>query len=461
MTHTDLNAASDPAAGAAAGLPRHGGVDRAPALRRSSLVSAGLTASPVLGPLFLLGALACTVLIELDAAAARSPLVPKSPHIAGYLNGPGSMLDYNTFLIALLVMSACYAGAVLCSRAIPVRVAVGAIVAINLVVFAGPIIFSQDVFQYIGYGRLGVLHGLNPFTHGPAAARHDPIFKFVNRIWYRVPTAYGPLFTLVSYPIALLGVAGAVWGMKVLALGASLAVVALVWLCARHLGRNPLTAIVLVGVNPLWVLYGQAGAHNDLLMDAFMMGGVLLVLRDRDARGAAAVVLGAAVKATSIAVLPFMVLARRRAGLIWGTVGTLAVVALVSFLAFGVHGLDFASVLKRNSTFVSSDSFPNEVAHLLGYPGVFRVDRKLLQIATVLIVLWLLWRTWRGYDWISASAWTQLLLAVTTTWLLAWYLLWALPLAVLARDRRVLWAVMGASALFILHQTAPIFSPTQ
>jgi len=77
------------------------------------------------------------------------------------------------------------------------------------------------------------------------------------------------------------------------------------------------------------------------------------------------------------------------------------------------------------------------------------------------VILWFMWRTWRGYDWISASAWTLLILAVSATWLLAWYLLWALPLAVISKDRRVLWATLAIMAMFVVHQTAPLFSPVQ
>ena len=468
MTHTDL----DPAGAGAAS----GGAAAPGALPASALTGTTPASAAPLGPavgeaageagvwtrrlagVCLLGMLAATCVIVLDAAAGKSSLVPEQPPVAAYLSSIGAILNFKTFLAALVVMTVCFAGAVRTLGALPRRVVIGVTIALNVVVFAGPVLLSQDVFQYVDYGRLGVLHGLNPFLHGPAAVHTDPVFRYVGKVWHFVPTAYGPLFTLLSYPLALLGVTGAVWGMKLLALVSGLAVMALVWDCARRLGRDPLLATVLVAANPLWVIYGMGGAHNDILMDALMMAGVWWVLRGDDARGAAAVVAGAAVKATAIAVLPFMLLARRRSGLLWGTAAALVAIAAVSFAAFGVHGLDFVSVLKRNSTFVSSDSFPNEVAHLLGFPGVFRIDRTLLEIATVIVLAWLLWRCWRGYDWITASAWALLILAVTTTWLLAWYLLWSLPLAVLARDRRVLWATMGVGALFIVHQTAPLFS---
>lgn len=459
MSHIELNPATQTGSGSAAApaAPLAPGAPRPAARSRWHL---RVSASPWLGGVLLAAMAVCTGLIVLDGAASRSPLVPLQPPIAGYLNGVGSKLDYRTFLLALLVMSACYAGVIWCSRALSARVAIVAIVVLHLIVFAGPILLSQDIFQYIDYGRLGVLHGLNPYQHGPAAAAHDPVFRYVGKVWHFTPAAYGPLFTLISYPLALLGIDGALWSMKALALAASLATVALVWLCARRLGRNPVPAALLVGANPLVIVYGLGGFHNDLLMNALMMGGVWFALRGEDARAGAAVVAGAAIKATSIALLPFILLGRRRGSVLLGALAGAAAIAVVSFLAFGVHGLDFVAVLRRNTSFVSTDSFPNEIAHMLGYPGVFPVDRTLYRLASLVALLWLLWRTWRGYDWISAAAWAMLILAITTTWLLPWYLLWALPLSVLSRDRRALLATLAISALFIVHQTAPLFSPT-
>src|SRR6202040_3730784 len=122
------------------------------------------------------------------------------------------------------------------------------------------------------------------------------------------------------------------------------------------------------------------------------------------------------------------------------------------YAAFGVHGIDIVAALNRDAAFVSSDSFPNEIAHLFGKPGVFPVDHDLLKAGLVVIVLHFAWRTWRGYDWVAASGWSLLAISVTSTWLLAWYILWPLPLAVIARDRRLLVATLTIQALFIVHQ---------
>ncbi len=92
------------------------------------------------------------------------------------------------------------------------------------------------------------------------------------------------------------------------------------------------------------------------------------------------------VKATGAVLLPFMLLARRRLAALAGAVGGLVAIAVVSYPVFGLHGLDVISALNRDAALVSTDSFPNEIAHLLGKPGVFPADHTLLKVALVAIV---------------------------------------------------------------------------
>jgi hypothetical protein len=159
------------------------------------------------------------------------------------------------------------------------------------------------------------------------------------------------------------------------------------------------------------------------------------------------------------AVLPFMILGRRRVSAVLGAVVALGGGLLIAYLAFGVHGMDIVAALNRDSAYVSTDSFATEIAHLLGKPGVYPTDHVILKGILVLIGIYLLWRTWRGYDWVAASGWALLAITVTSTWLLAWYLIWPLPIAAVSRDRRLLWATLALEALFIVHQVSPLFTP--
>jgi alpha-1,6-mannosyltransferase len=418
---------------------------------------------PALATLLALLIVAATAEIVLDGALGHSPLIPKSPEIAGWLQGIGQRLGYRTFLIAILLFSAAYAGLLALLRAAPVAVskrwAIVLVVALQAIVFAGPILLSTDVFSYIAYARMGVEHGINPYLHGPIAIVNDPVYHYVGQDWRHVATAYGPLYTLISYPLAPLGLVGAIWGMKVYALLASAGTLVLVWRCALVRRVDPVAALLAVGANPLYVIYGLGGAHNDLIMLLLMMAAVSLTFAGRDASAAAAVVAGALVKATVAVLLPFMVLSKRSLAPLLGAAAALAVGVLIGYAVFGVHGINIIAALNRDAAFVSTDSFANEIAHLFGKPGVFPIDHDLLKASLVLIVLYLMWRTWRGYDWIAASGWTLLAISVTSTWLLAWYILWPLPLAVIARDRRLLIATLGVQALFLLHQVSPLLAP--
>ncbi len=423
--------------------------------------------APALAGLFGLLIVAATAEIVLDGALGHSSLIPRSPNIAGWLTGIGERLGYRVFLIALIVFTCAYAGilALAWTRgAISKRWAIVLIGALHALIFAGPILLSTDVFSYIAYARMGVEHGINPYLYGPISVAGDPIYHYVGQDWKHVATAYGPLYTLLSYPLAPLGVKGALWGMKLEALLASAGTLALTWRCARARGFDPVPALLAVGANPLYIVYGLGGAHNDLIMMLAMMAAVALTIVPRstkrsEAGAAAAVVAGALVKATVAALLPFMILSRRRLAPILGALGALLIGALIGYAVFGIHGIDVVAALNRDAAFVSTDSFPTEIAHLLGKPGVFPVDHDLLKVALVAIVLHLLWRTWRGYDWVAASGWALLAIAVTSTWLLAWYILWPLPLAVVTRDRRLLVATLAVQALFIVHQMAPLLVP--
>jgi hypothetical protein len=453
----------------------------APSVRGGARVRSEWWAPALAGLLALLLA-AATAEIVIDGSVGHSGLIPKSPPIAGWLGGIGERLGYRVFLIALLVSVGAYLGLLALARRarasrISTRAALALIAALHLIVFVGPILLSTDVFSYIAYARMGVEHGLNPYLHGPSSIASDPVYVYVGHDWRDVATAYGPLYTLLSYPLAPLGVVGAVWGMKVLALAASAGTLALSWRCARARGLDPLWAVLVIGLNPLYVIYALGGAHNDLIMLLAMMTAVSLTLAragpgreavgtgreavstGREAASAAVLVAGALVKATVAALLPFMIVSRRRLAPILGALGALAVGAAIGYLAFGIHGIDVVAALNRDAAFVSTDSFATEIAHLFGKPGVFPIDHDLLKAGLVIIVVHLLWRTWRGYDWVAASGWALLAISVTSTWLLAWYILWPLPLAVITRDRRLLVATLAIQGLFIAHQCTPLLAP--
>src|SRR5438270_260491 len=76
------------------------------------------------------------------------------------------------------------------------------IVAMHVILLMSPPLQLTDLFNYLGYARLGAVHHLNPYQHGIATILHDPVFRFTT--WHHLHSPYGYLFSAITYPIALL-----------------------------------------------------------------------------------------------------------------------------------------------------------------------------------------------------------------------------------------------------------------
>jgi len=149
-------------------------------------------------------------------AAEPSSFVPgRKGGYPGWLHQPLSSLDIGIvpkgIVLVLLAMWLFWAIVMALHDVISPRQAIGAIVAVHLVFLLGPPLLSTDVFNYIEYGRLGVLHGLNPYTHSANAVPGDAAYPFIG--WRDATSVYGPAFTLGTYGTAPLGVGGALWAM--------------------------------------------------------------------------------------------------------------------------------------------------------------------------------------------------------------------------------------------------------
>ena len=409
-----------------------------------------------LGAAALAGLLAAATLLAVGGSAERRIwFVPSSQRggMPGWLGGPFHGLDLALQPPAgaamLVAMFVCYLLALACARAdaIAPRVAIAAVLAAHAIFLLGPPLFSADVFGYVDYARLAVVHGIDPYTHGAVAALHDPVVRYVR--WHDVATPYGPLFTVASLPLAWLSVPAALWACKLVAAAASLGCVWLVWRIARRRGDSPVAPVLFVGLNPLLLAYGVGGAHNDFLLMALALGAILLVLQERAASSGALGVAAVAVKASAGLLLPFLLLgAQRRRRLLTGAVAAGAAVLALAAVAFGGGALSLVHQLHDQQRFVASDSVPRRLSWLLGMSSLPSGLRLAFVLAFAAAVLWLLWATWRGrIDWVDAAGWATLALLLSTAWLVPWYVVWLLPLAAVARDPRL----RGAALLFCLY----------
>jgi alpha-1,6-mannosyltransferase len=393
--------------------PRLAGIAALAALLATSLwMAAGTAANPVF------------VLVR-----ANHGVYPDS--LRGPLEGLGVPLGPGGFVALLLAISLLYLVVLACARAIPARLAFGAVLAAQVIFAVAPPLLSSDVFNYIGYARLDVVHHLNPYQHALDAAPSDAAFPYVG--WQHSTTAYGPLFTLATLPLAKLGLAGSLWTLKALTAAAAAGCIALVAACAKRVGVSPVSAVLFVGLNPVWLAFAVGGAHNDLLMMLLALAGIHMVLgRRREAEGTATMTASAAMKTSAALFVPFAVLgAERRARALAWTAAAAFVLAVLALAVFGSHLFSVVRVLGDEAHAGSLHSVPKSLS------SITTVDIDLLRPAGTVIALVaigaLLWRAFGDRSaWLRAAGWATFAVLATTTYLLPWYSIWLLPVAALA-----------------------------
>jgi glycosyl transferase family 87 len=416
-----------------------------------------------LGLLGLAGLILTTVLVAL-AAADTNLLLPESVRpipdwLAGPLAGTGINLGDYGLIAVLIAMFASYALAFRSADRLSARAVLMCIAAMHALVLLAPPLLSTDVFSYQFYGRMQALYAANPYVAGPHALALDPLFPYIGARWTYTPTVYGPLFTELSYVLAPLSIAASVLAYKAIAAVASLATIALVWHSARLRGINPVKAAALVGLNPLVVIYGVGGGHNDLLMMVTLMAGVYLVLAQRPRSGSAMMAAAAAIKLTAGVMLALAIASgggRRardhRRDVLIGTAAAGALLLGLSFLWFGTGPVHLFGTIQKVQSEGDWHSIPGFAGAVLGTSFGHAVGIVLGGLF-VAVFGWLFWQTWRGkLDWIDAGAWTALALLITASSLLPWYVVWLLPLAALTTDRR-LWraAIVGTAFVELLQ----------
>jgi Glycosyltransferase family 87 len=311
-----------------------------------------------------------------------------------------------------------------------------------------PVLLSHDVYSYVDYARLGVVHGLDPYVHPPAAAPFDPAYARVT--WIDATSAYGPLFTLATYPLAWLPVWLAIATLKAMAALSVLAIALLVARIAPARGISPLAAAAFVALNPLVLIHVVGGAHNDGLAMLAATIGVAAMLSAREATAGAAFIAAFAIKAPAAIAAPFALLSAARMEpfaphrghkapswpamrMFAGAGAATLTIALAAYAAFGWNWLDAIGLAGENQHRTSHMSIPITFARITSLdPTAVRATALVLY---AIAFIYLLRRTWQGADWLRNAAWASFALLLATAWLLPWYLIWTLPLVALSRDR--------------------------
>lgn len=407
-------------------------------------------------------------------------LMPKSTVVPQYPSDIASLSPYTflgkffhgspaTLSIAFIIMTA---GAFLIGLKAwhlahvgeAVRLAfIGGVLFSGLLILTPPII-SQDIYSYSAYGRMFAFHDVNPYVEGPIAIADDPSANYVGRMWWEMPSVYGPVIQL--------GTSGLAWLIRDYAayvIALKFVATIFLWLgmwilvdLARRFGRSPTVALVVVGWNPLVVIHIAGGGHNDIFMAVALLAALSLHLRRRENLAILALGLGSMVKfLAGVPLLLYLILIwrstpqGRRTIRVIESLGILAVMAILGYLPFW-HGPETFGALLRVSSLESHIAIPTVAgkvsAFLIRMAGFRAVtDGQMIFVARLAGGLFFFWyfihlaRNLKTDEQLS-EVWGKILLVycLTTGYLQPWYLVWAiLPLALAPESKALKLAVVA------------------
>ncbi|ORT61091.1 polyprenol phosphomannose-dependent alpha 1,6 mannosyltransferase MptB [Streptomyces sp. CB03238] len=345
-----------------------------------------------------------------------------------------------------------------------------------------PPLYSADVYSYIAQGAMVLeghdVYGAGPSVLDPAGLGGDAAAS-VGGHWTDTPAPYGPVFLVLAQAVTWTTggpIVPAVLGMRLIAVAA----LALTVWALRRLGRErgeegERGALWLGALNPLLLMHVVGGMHNDGLMIALMLVGVVLARRGRWILGSAAVGLAMMVKSPAAVALLFIgvIVGRAATGprvrrvakglLVPGVIaGAVAVGATVA-AGTGFGWLRTQSVAGTIHTALSATSDVGlalgELLHLLlgADPDPVKAAVQRLGLAAALaLIAHLAWRSARGrLDPVHALGLALVALVALSPMVQPWYLLWgATVVAATAWDGRAGRVLMVLSAALV-YETAP------
>jgi Gpi18-like mannosyltransferase len=213
--------------------------------------------------------------------------------------------------------------------------------------------FSYDIFNYMFTAKTVLLYHKNPYMVTPIQfAGVEPWLSFMR--WTHTPSAYTPLWILLSLPAYLIGFGyflTTLWAMKLIAVISYILVIFFIGkILAKKDPQFAVLGMAIVAFNPLVVMESLVSGHNDIVMMAFAMASIYALVQGKKLKAWILMSLATAMKLMTIMTLPVVLMGYRPVWLVVAmSIGLLAVVSQREILPwYFVWIVPFVALVPRN-----------------------------------------------------------------------------------------------------------------
>ncbi|MEK7639578.1 MAG: hypothetical protein AAB424_00290 [Patescibacteria group bacterium] len=318
-------------------------------------------------------------------------------------------------------------------------------------------VFAGDLYAYVAGAKVAAIG--NPYVLTPSVLGTDVILNGVAPVWRGQPSAYGPLWNLITSGLGHLttNAFALLTSFRLLVLAG---VLACAWLIAK--ATSPMHA-ALIALNPIVLVDAVADGHHDILVGLGVLTAVAWLRWP--VRSAFALAGATTLKFVPLIVAPVLIASdapgkRRRLG-VWLALAV-AGLLVASFMPFWVGSHTFDGLRQQASLFSHPIFFPQFFIFIFAYLGGSAVHPELVARGLGLFAFLV------AYGWAFLAAWRQRLspaaaVAITLAayiflaapYVQTWYLLWLLPvLALLPTRLAVRWVGVVSvvwGAMLLVH----------
>jgi hypothetical protein len=308
---------------------------------------------------------------------------------------------------------------------------------------------AADIFDNISHGRILCIYQANPFLLVSASFPKDPFHDFP--AWGSTPSAYGPLWEDMAAITARLAGNGMFQNIMAFKLLPGLFLFVSIALTGRLIQKvdpkRALSAVWLLGMNPI-ILYETFGhGHNDIAMVVWMIAAVVATEYRHFTMAILALVAGGLVKYIAFLLIPVAGLMalyelpdmRERIRFVIVTAVVTGILVVGAYAHFW-YGWETLTIERRTQLFTTS--LPSIIYSFLRLRIGFKPAAAWVsEISAATIVIFTLWQAVRATQNKTDPVWQRFCRAgvhillfymlVAILWFHQWYMVWAISLAIL------------------------------
>jgi len=269
----------------------------------------------------------------------------------GYFNRPLSTLLFISILSAYFLAYIGVLWAVLKRKISSKTMWLAIIVTAGILVFSYPA-FSYDFFNYLFTAKTVLVYHKNPYLVIPLQfAGVDPWLSFMH--WTHLPSAYTPLWILVTLPPFFFGFGYfllLLWGLKAVMVGAYIFTIIGIGKILEKVDREYMyIGMASFAFNPLIIIESLVSSHNDIVMMALAVWAIVFFQQKKHWISWILLSLSIGMKLMTIFLIPsFMTGWKRNTMLIFMGIGFMAVLSQREVLSwYWVWIVPFISLMPR------------------------------------------------------------------------------------------------------------------